>query len=327
MEKLLIGIHEFSPLVKNDRGSWKGFEIELWEKIAENLDIQFEYKEEKNFEELLNKTSAGEYQLAISGISRTLARKEKLDMSFLTVDSGLMILSRRFTKLSFRALFENVFNSGLGKIIFVLFSLAFIAANIFWVLERGQSVSLEYLPGLFESFWWAVVTFSTVGYGDIAPLGIAGKMFGIFAIMVGLAVFGLYIGNLSAALAVERSRSEIDGADDLEHSCVGTKAGTTSELYLKEHQIKTKVYGTIKDAYKGLIRKDVDAVVFDGPVLRHDVKKMKKDVVLLGDTFARQSYSFIAPKGSEELIDKINREIIKVHENEEYDELHKKYFG
>lgn len=326
MEKIAVGVHEFPPLVQKDKDSWKGFEIDMWEYIAKDLNIQFEYKEEKNFQELLDKTSKGEYQISMAGISRMIERKDKLDLSFLTIESGLMIISRKVTNLSFRSLFKNVFNANLGIIVLALLLVAFFSANIFWLLERGQSVPLKYIPGFFESFWWAIVTFSTVGYGDIFPIGIYGRIFSVGAIMLGLAIFGLYIGNLSAALTIDRFKSEIDDAEDLKHITVGTKSNTTSEFYLNDHGIKNKGYSTMRDAYTGLLNNEVDAVVFDGPVLRNDIRGLKKKAILSRDVFARQTYAYIAPKGSDELINDINREIIKLHESEEYDILYKKYF-
>jgi len=321
-----VGIHEFSPLTKFTSGSWGGFEVELWEKIAQNLNIEFEYVSEENFQTLLDKTEKGEYELAMAGISRTAERREKLDMSFLTLDSGLTILTRKITKLPVKELIINLFNSGLGTITLILFVVAFVVANIFWLIEKGQSVAEGYGAGIFESFWWSIATFSTVGYGDIFPLTVLGKSFGILAIMVGLAVFGLYIANLSAALSAQRSRGEINGLEDLSYVRVGTKTGTSTLSFLSDSGITAKEYTDIKDAYKALLRKEIDAVVFDSPVLRHDMRTMLSRTTLVGEIFARQTYAFIAPKGSRELMDRINGEIIRLHDDEEYDNLYAKYF-
>lgn len=325
-KKLVIGVHQFPPIVESRQGSWSGFEIEVWERVASRLCLDFDYVEVEAFKDLLDRTESGELDISMAGISRTVERKEKLVMSFLTLGSGLSILSRKIKKLPVRDLVKKLLTSGLGVMFLILTVTAFIVSNLYWLIERGQSVAMEYLPGILDAFWWAIVTFSTVGYGDISPESVFGKIFSIFAILFGLSIFGLYIGNLSASMAVERVRSEITDLNDLRYRVVGTKKNTTSEVYLKEHHIRTKGYDTIQDAYKALFSMQIDAVIFDAPVLQYDVQQMKDKAVLLNNIFARQSYAFIAPKKNNALVEKINEELIKLHESGEYDELHDKYF-
>ena len=64
--------------------------------------------------------------------------------------------------------------------------LAFTTAIIFWA-----SVFYRYVEGWswIDSFYFSVVTISTVGYGDFSPETAAGKLFTIAYIIVGLGVF------------------------------------------------------------------------------------------------------------------------------------------
>ena len=89
--KLKIGVHEFSPLTKKVGGVWSGFEIELWEEVAKRLSLDYEYIEVKKFNELLTKVKSGKCDLGIAGITRTVERSEDMTMSFLTIDTGLIV--------------------------------------------------------------------------------------------------------------------------------------------------------------------------------------------------------------------------------------------
>ena len=65
-------------------------------------------------------------------------------------------------------------------------------------------------PTVFEGIWWAIVTASTVGFGDYVPSTIAGKITGIILILVGVAFFTSYFISL-AAVAVTRQNAYLEG--------------------------------------------------------------------------------------------------------------------
>lgn len=50
------------------------------------------------------------------------------------------------------------------------------------------------------SFWWAIVTFTTVGYGDAYPVTTAGKFIGCITAVFGVGLHGILIGVISSAL-------------------------------------------------------------------------------------------------------------------------------
>lgn len=54
------------------------------------------------------------------------------------------------------------------------------------------------IPNPIQGIWWAWVTMSTVGYGDVVPVSIVGKVFAAFLILMGLALFSVITANFSA---------------------------------------------------------------------------------------------------------------------------------
>jgi len=52
----------------------------------------------------------------------------------------------------------------------------------------------------FDGIWWAWVTVSTVGYGDLVPVSTTGRIFAIFLILLGMGLFALLTAQISAAL-------------------------------------------------------------------------------------------------------------------------------
>ncbi|KGX86734.1 potassium channel family protein [Pontibacillus litoralis] len=57
----------------------------------------------------------------------------------------------------------------------------------------------EAFPTVFEGIWWAVITGSTVGYGDLVPETVTGKIVGILLIIAGGGLVTFYMATVSAS--------------------------------------------------------------------------------------------------------------------------------
>ncbi len=58
----------------------------------------------------------------------------------------------------------------------------------------------EAFRSVFHSMWWAVVTLSTVGYGDVYPITVAGRIFTFVILILGLSLVSVPSGLLASAL-------------------------------------------------------------------------------------------------------------------------------
>jgi voltage-gated potassium channel len=62
-------------------------------------------------------------------------------------------------------------------------------SGIFYLLESATNSSIN---NLFDAIWWGFSTATTVGYGDIVPITILGKVLGILLMLMGTALFATY---------------------------------------------------------------------------------------------------------------------------------------
>ena len=84
-------------------------------------------------------------------------------------------------------------------IFFVLTIIMFYLASvgIYYFENEAQPESFR---SIFDSMWWAVSTLTTVGYGDVYPITVGGKIFTSIILLIGLCVIGVPAGIVASAL-------------------------------------------------------------------------------------------------------------------------------
>ena len=70
------------------------------------------------------------------------------------------------------------------------------------LLENDQGRSNTQIDGFATALWWAIVTVTTVGYGDITPVTLGGRALGVILMIGGIGIFGIFTASV-AALFVE----------------------------------------------------------------------------------------------------------------------------
>jgi len=79
--------------------------------------------------------------------------------------------------------------------------LVFIAAVAVSFLERGRNPQFERMA---SAMWWAIVTMTTVGYGDIVPQSTMGRILGAFVMLAGMGVLSLFTAAVSTKVITNR---------------------------------------------------------------------------------------------------------------------------
>ena len=93
-------------------------------------------------------------------------------------------------------------------ILFVIltFILIFLSASGIYFFEREAQP--ETFVSIFDSLWWAIVTLTTVGYGDVYPVTVGGKIFTFFVLIIGIGIVTFPANLIATALSKARSNEE-----------------------------------------------------------------------------------------------------------------------
>jgi ABC-type amino acid transport substrate-binding protein len=200
---------------------------------------------------------------------------------------------------------------------------------VFWLLERGRNPDFpkSYPRGVWEGIWYTVVTLVTVGYGDRTAKTVPGRLVAMSWMTVSLLLVAGFTANITSQLTLSRFQGIIQGPEDLPGKRIATVTGSTAAGYLEERRLPYRGVEAVEDAYKLLEAGQVDAVVYDGPVLQYyALNEGQGKVQTVGTMFDRQYYGIALPVGSADR-EAINLTLLEIVEDGTYDRLMYRWFG
>ena len=88
----------------------------------------------------------------------------------------------------------------------VIFILIFtVSSGIYYFENEAQP---ETFKSVFHSMWWAVVTLMTVGYGDVVPVTLGGRIFTVIVLILGVLIVTVPAGLSATSLMKAREIQE-----------------------------------------------------------------------------------------------------------------------
>jgi voltage-gated potassium channel len=125
----------------------------------------------------------------------------------------LVVRAIRFLKIAryspaMRSLLDVIYRErrALFGCVVILIGTTFIAASLMHLAEsRAQPDKFGTIP---DSMWWAIVTLGTIGYGDVVPVTVIGKLIAGVTIFLGLIMVALPVGIIASGFAEEIHRRD-----------------------------------------------------------------------------------------------------------------------
>jgi polar amino acid transport system substrate-binding protein len=245
-------------------------------------------------------------------------------------NSGLQILtSSRGGGLGWREYLGSVFSSGLMRIILAIFGVIILAGHAIWLVERRNDPEYPrgYFKGVGEGIWRAGINLATGGFGDRTPQTVVGRLIALAWVFLGIILLANFTAAVTSNLTLQNLKGNVSGLSDLPGKRVYAVAGTTSEQYLKDLNLRFKTVGKIEEGYELLDQNQADALVYDAPVLQYYASHLGKGrTQVVGPIFKQEFYGIALPTGST-LREPINRALLDLITSGRYQQIYERYFG
>ena len=328
-QPLIVGVKVGPPFVIEDHGKYSGLAIDLWEKVAADHGWKYVYKP-YNLEGLLDAVSNSKIDVGIGAIIATAAREKRMDFAHPITSSGLGVAVRGGQTAGWLAVARTLLSLAFLKVILILALLLYVAGFLVWLLEHKSNPEQfggTRRQGIFSGFWWAMVTMTTVGYGDTAPRTVGGRIIGLFWMLAALIIVSFFTASITSALTVGQLSDRISNAADLGGMRIASVPASTSARWLAQQKFDHTKAPNVDAALADLAAGQVDVVVYDKPLLRWNIQQhFRGQLKVLPLVLERQDYAFALPTGSR-LREPINTSLLQQVNASDWPERLNKAFG
>ncbi len=326
---LTVGVKVAPPFVIADGDGYRGLAIDLWQETARDHGWTYVYQPH-DLEGLLTAVSEGKVDVGIGAITATADREQRMDFAHPIISSGLAVAVRGGETAGWLAVVRALGSSAFLKVIGTLTLLLFTVGFLVWLAEHNRNPEQfggTRGQGIFSGFWWAMVTMTTVGYGDTAPRTVPGRILGLVWMLAALIIVSFFTASITSALTVGQLSSRIRTVDDLGGMRIASVPASTSARWLEREKFGYREVSDLDTALAELAAGRVDAVVYDEPLLRYDIQQRhRQKLQVLPLVLERQDYAFALPTHSP-LREPIDTSLLKRINSPDWKQRVGKYLG
>ncbi|SFK10025.1 transporter substrate-binding domain-containing protein [Celeribacter neptunius] len=308
-------------------GEQTGFAMELWQALAEDLGWEYTISRVDSFADMLGAIEDGSADAAVANISITANRELVMDFSQPIFEAGLQIMTH--ADGGSVSIWTAIMSKDMLLAIAGAFALLFGGGMLMWYFEKHHQdyFAMPAKKAMFPAFWWALNLVVNGGFEERQPRSPLGRVFGVFLVISSLFLVSIFVARITAVLTIDAIQSNVTGISDLYGKPIGTVQASTAADFLERRDLRFDAYANPAELIDAFEQGEIDAVVFDAPILAYYVThEGRKQARLVGQIFLPENYGIALPTSSP-YADQINHSLLKLREDGTYDTIYRKWFG
>lgn len=268
--EIKVGVAGAPPFTSFEKNGIEGISVDLWKEVAIQARLQFRLIPYPSVAELIQAVKKREVDVGVGPISITAQRAREVAYTQPYFASPMGVLTRKVTTSVWKIVkpfLRTAFFLGVLTLVFILF----IVGNLIWLVERKHNDNFPptYIQGVGHGMWFAVVTFTTVGYGDLIPRTRIGRLVSAsWMIVAMITASSITAGIATSFTLISLRHAAIESAESLEGQKVAVVRGTTGAEFARRHEAELLVRPTLAAAVRAVAEGRAEAVTFDYPALR-----------------------------------------------------------
>ena len=159
----------------------------------------------------------------------------------------------------------------LGQLLCAALLIVFLFANVLRLIERGRDPTFPktYWRAIGEALWGTTLIIATGEHGERNAPGVVKRVAVASMWLVGVVLIAHLTATVTSSQTVQRLQSSIQGPGDLPGKMIGTLPGSDAADYLTRRGLSFVGVRDGPDAIRMLLRRELDAIVFDAPTLQY----------------------------------------------------------
>jgi ABC-type amino acid transport substrate-binding protein len=330
-EAVKVGLYESPPFVMPDAGSKpQGMSIDIWEKLADRLNLESDYVVYPTLSELRGATERGEVGVAVTNMTITQERAKVVDFTQPWFDAGMRIMVNETADTGLHAVVRGLQSAGYLRAygwLAVVIVLSTLALTLFDRRFDAEFPS-RWRDGIAESFY-SVMSVATTGRVPSRKnlFGWLGRIWSALWLVCGIGVLAYVTSSVTSVMTTLAITGGISGPGDLPGRTIGVFQGSVGEQFATTMRLDKRSYSGINEAAIALENGRISAIVGDAPVLEYYVQSNpEKEYDVVGPIFEPDKYAFALQLGSP-LTKRITVELLGLKEDGTINQLKRNYFG
>jgi polar amino acid transport system substrate-binding protein len=284
-----------------------------------------------DLELILGGLEQGRFDAAIGAITITPERAARVDFSYPAHRSGVAIAIRKETGPLFAIMSYGTALAELSPLIIAILTMLVLTGLAMWFIERrvhsAEQASESSVVTLRDGLYWAVVTMTTVGYGDKTPKTTGGRLVAILWMLGSLVLVSLLSTSLVSRLTADRVESRDTAPSiDLRGKKLAAVARSSGAEYLDEVHLHYTTYRDLPEALDSLTNGQSNAVVNSVGALQYFISKRYARALEMPQGLLAPAYMAIALPEHSPLKKPIDRALIKITNSPEWRTLEERFF-